>query len=66
MIVIQNKSMTRQLTSGMLHALPYSVSQNMLSNGSTHASTIPTIAMFNSLINSHKNLKTRKQTSSRK
>lgn len=60
------KSMTRQKTNSMLQTLPYTISQNVLSTGSTRASTIPTIAMFNSIINSHKNLKTRKKTSSRK
>lgn len=58
------KSLTRQKTSGVLKTIPYSVSQNLL--GSTLTTSSPTIEMFNSIINSQKNLKQRKKTTSRK
>lgn len=51
------KQMARQNTSSALNKVAYNVSHNTLSNMSTKESSIPTIAMFNSIINSHKNLK---------
>jgi len=60
----KKKSMTRQKTSSVLKTIPYSISQKMLKGTCTTSS--PTIAMFNSIINSHKMQKSRKKTSSRK
>jgi hypothetical protein len=60
----KKKSMSRQKTSGALKTIPYSVSQKMMK--STSSTLSPTIAMFNSIINNHKNQKSRKKTSSRK
>lgn len=58
------KSMNRNKTSANLKGLPYSISQNVL--GSTMATSSPTIAMFNSIINSQKSINQRKKTTSRK
>ena len=57
------KSLPRK-KSGLLKTIPYSVSQNML--GSTMATSSPTIAMFNSIINSQKTLKHKKSSSKKK
>ena len=58
------KSMSRQKTNTVLKTLPYSISQKIMKSTCTASS--PTIAMFNSIISSHKNQKSRKKTSSRK